>query len=95
MGEKYNFHGENLRGLLTSAVPKDATPPNFMEKTFANCHKTTKFAKVFSLESFPLYGMLFTHYDTKNLSYVSMKPVNQRTQVVCVLFTLVLWKLSL
>ena len=69
--------------------------PNFMEKTFANHHKTTKFAKVFSLESFPLYGMLFTHYDTKNLSYVIMKPVNHRTQVVHVLFTLVSWKLIL
>ena len=26
------------------------------EKTFADRHKTAKFAKVFSLESFPLYG---------------------------------------
>jgi len=24
--EKYNFHGENFRHLLASAVPKDATP---------------------------------------------------------------------
>ena len=32
-------------------------PPNFVEKTFANSHKTTKFTKVFSLESFPLYSM--------------------------------------
>ena len=32
-------------------------PPNFTEKTFANSHKTVKFAKVFSLESFPLYDM--------------------------------------
>ena len=36
--------------------PKDATPPNFTEKTFTNSHKTVKFAKVFSLESFTLYG---------------------------------------
>ena len=36
--------------------PKVATPPNFAEKTFANSHKIAKFAKVFSLESFPLYG---------------------------------------
>ena len=27
----------------------------FTEKTFANSHKTTKFMKVFSLKSFPLY----------------------------------------
>ena len=34
---------------------KDAMPPNFAEKTFA-C-----FAKVFSLESFPLYGTVFIY----------------------------------
>ena len=43
-----NFHGQNLCGLLTFAMPKDATPPNFTEKTFT---------KVFSFESFPLHGM--------------------------------------
>ena len=36
--------------------PMDATPPNFMKKTFPNSHKTSKFVKVFSLESFLLYG---------------------------------------
>ena len=36
-------------------MPKDATPPNFAEKTFANIHKTVKFAKVFFRKSFPLY----------------------------------------
>ena len=35
---------------------KGVTPPNFSEKTFTNSHKTTKFTKVFSLESFPLYS---------------------------------------
>ena len=54
--EKYGFHRENFRILLTFAVPKDATPPNFAEKTFVNSHKTAKFTKVFSLESFPLYS---------------------------------------
>ena len=39
-------------------LPKDTTPPNFMEKSFMNSHKTLKFAKVFSLKSFPLYGIL-------------------------------------
>ena len=57
IGEKYDFCGENFRGLLASAAPKDATPPNFAKITFANRHKTVKFAKVFSLESFPLYGI--------------------------------------
>ena len=31
--------------------------PKFEEKTFAGGSKTTKFVNVFSLESFPLYGM--------------------------------------
>ena len=36
--------------------PKDARCLNFTEKTFLNSHKTLKFAKVFSLKNFPLYG---------------------------------------
>ena len=36
--------------------------PNFVEKTFTYSHKTTKFTKVFSLESFPLYGTTYTHH---------------------------------
>ena len=34
--------------------PKDALPPNFIEKNFANNVKTSKFVKVFFLESFLL-----------------------------------------
>ena len=30
--------------------------PLFAEKTFTDVTRSTKFAKVFSLESFPLYG---------------------------------------
>ena len=45
IGEKYDFRGENFHRLLTCATPKDATLPNFTEKTFANSHKTAKFAK--------------------------------------------------
>ena len=44
---------KNFRGLLAFAVPKECHTPNFA----ANSHKTVKFAKVFSLESFPLYGI--------------------------------------
>ena len=40
IGEKYDFRRENIRGLLAFAAPKDATPPNFVEKTFMNRHKT-------------------------------------------------------
>ena len=39
--------------------PKDATLPNFLEKIFVNSHKTTKFVKIFSLESFLLYTVCF------------------------------------
>ena len=42
-------------------MPRDATPPNFVKKTFANSLKTAKFAKVFSLESFLLYGIMNVH----------------------------------
>ena len=58
---KIRFCGENFHGLLAFPVPRDATPPNFAEKTFANSLKTAKFAKVFSLESFPLYGIMNVH----------------------------------
>ena len=53
IGEKYEV---KFHTLLTLAMPKDATSPNFTEKTFANSHKTSKFAKVFSLEKFPAWG---------------------------------------
>ena len=36
--------------------------PNFVEKTFAGDSKTAKFVKVFSLESFPLYGNRYREY---------------------------------
>ena len=38
----------------TCCVPR---PQKFAEKTFLALHKSVNFAKVFSLESFPLYGM--------------------------------------
>ena len=55
IGEKYDFRGENLCGLLASAAPKDITSPNFTEKTFANRHKTVK---SFLPQKFPLYGIV-------------------------------------
>ena len=51
IGEEDNFHREKFHGLLVFAMPKDATPPSFTEKTFTNSHKTAKFAKVFSFGS--------------------------------------------
>ena len=55
IGEKDDFWGEKFHKLLACATQKDTTPPNFVEKTFTNSHKTAKFVKVFSLKSFPLY----------------------------------------
>jgi len=52
-----NFRGRKLSQIVTFAVPKDTVPPNFVEKTVVNSHKTAKFAKVFSLKSFPLYSI--------------------------------------
>ena len=64
------FAEENFRELVENKIftektftdcslvpPKDATPLNFAEKTFAISHKTSKFVKVFSLESFQLYSI--------------------------------------
>ena len=67
IGEKYDFCGENFRRLLAFTVSKDAVPPNFAEKTF------TKFAKVFYLESFPLYGILSTNMQVQDQSKFTLK----------------------
>ena len=40
------------------ATTKGCHAPNFTEKTFAYSHKTAKFMKVFSFESFHLYGRM-------------------------------------
>ena len=56
-----DFHGENFRGLLAFDAPKDTTPLNFTEKTFANSHKTVNFAKFFSLKVFPVYSSSSFH----------------------------------
>ena len=79
IGEKYNFHGENFHGLLTFAAPKDATPANFTEKTFVNNHKTTKFAKVFSLKSFLLSGVCM-HLHNHSGSLTGLQLLNCQTQ---------------
>ena len=57
IGDKYDLCGKKLSPIGRMCRAKGATPPNFAEKTFANSHKTAKFAKVFSLESFPIYDI--------------------------------------
>ena len=63
--QKWDFCGENFRGLLAGVAAKDATPPNFAEKTF---YKTLKFMKVFSLESFPLYSITDSNREASSVS---------------------------
>ena len=46
---KIRFLRRNFCGLLAFAVPKNTTLPSFVEKIFTNSHKTTKFARKFSL----------------------------------------------
>ena len=36
IGEKHDFHRENLCGLLTFAAPKDTTPPHFAGENFCD-----------------------------------------------------------
>ena len=50
-----DFRGEHSR-IAHFCSAKGRHTPNFEEKTFVYSHKITKFAKVFSLKSFPLYG---------------------------------------
>ena len=81
-----NFRKENFCRLLTFAVPNYATPPNCTEKTFAYSHKTARFAKVFSLKSFPLYCIdreehpernWKTLFNTKQYKYIQTTNVQE------------------
>ena len=78
------FWGENFHVLEKSTVFTEKTFTDcllvpcpkmprsqiyFAEKTFANSHKTMKFAKVFSLESFLLYGIPFYSFCKHFSSY--------------------------
>jgi len=54
------WYGDRLEVTIYTGVTSHVTTAynfNFAEKTFTNWLETAKFAKVFSLESFPLYGM--------------------------------------
>ena len=57
---KNTIFAEKTFADCSLAVPKNTTPPNFVEKTFSNSHKIAKFTKVLSLKSFPLYGIRAT-----------------------------------
>ena len=54
IGEKYNFCRENFHRLLAFTVPKDATPPNFVDKTLRNSLKFSP-SKFFCYMVFPIH----------------------------------------
>ena len=56
---KSEICGEDFRGLFGVTSNVWVWPSIFTEKTFMDRPKTLKFAKVFSLESFPLYGICY------------------------------------
>ena len=65
-------------------------PHNFVEKTFVDGSQTLKFAKVFSLKSFPLYGIKGTQqrvypYTTHYLRNVGEKECTPTLNVPCVM----------
>ena len=74
------FKGENFCKLAKNTI--------FVEKTFANSHKTAKFAKVFSLKSFPLYGTciytghthIHTHYQQTSSLRLSSQTLSHSSE---------------
>ena len=87
----------NFRRLLAFAAPKHTMAPNFPDKTFANSHKTTKFMKVFSLKSFPLYGSMratkefHTCASNANISYLPSAHESEKSIVYTLSF---IWHLT-
>ena len=81
---KYDIRGENFRRLLAFATPKGAMPQISWRKLSRRATKL-KFAKVFSLESFPLYGILlvlsYIIYITLVLYLVSIVQPSSQTLV--------------
>ena len=57
MVEKCDFAEKTFMRLLARTTYRPPSLQTIMEKTFAERHKTVKFVKVFSLESFPLYSI--------------------------------------
>ena len=54
------------------------------EKTFADSPKTTKFAKVFSLESFPIYGSVpptQVNYCTRTYNTIRIMHVTEHARL--------------
>ena len=74
----YHIAG-NFRGRKLSRIGENTI---FVEKTFVNSHKTAIFTKVFSLESFPLYGILSFNFKQQANSIVVCK--DSKLDIACV-----------
>ena len=73
--EKYDFHGENSRGMLTFAEPRMPRPQILQEK-FHEEPQNDKFVKVSRLPrlKFSIY-MLFAHVpERQTLDFISLVP---------------------
>ena len=69
MGENFrgsigseNFAEKTFTDCLKQIIGGCGMPPNFAEKTFTDGSQTSKSAKVFSLESFPLCVYTYIFY---------------------------------
>ena len=82
IGVKYDFHGENFRKLLTFPTPKDATPPNFTEKTFTNSHKTAKFTKVSHYTVYKYISLLAKFLSYAGITEVKLQEITEQSYKV-------------
>ena len=62
---------EKLSRIARLCHAKEYHAPKFRREDFTNSQKTVKFANVFSLESFPLYGICTEDYCLLRLALVS------------------------
>ena len=62
IGENKSFTKKTFAACSLGAT-KNAMPPNFVEKTFTDSHKTSKFTKIFSLKSIPLWGVVLMKWE--------------------------------
>jgi len=77
------WYGDRLHVTVHVVTSHVTTAYNFAKKTFTNWLQTAKFAKVFSLKSFPLYSM-FSH--TSRLQGISI-PVSPEFSTQYLLFS--------
>ena len=100
---RWEFHRENFHRLLETKHSGCGMPQNFVEKTFADGSRTSKFVKVFSLRKFPairyvpmkcwLFDRIFIH--SMKLPWKShdilLIPVKCPGAVHCDLTVILLW----